>query len=127
MVTDVAETVEFYEDVLGFEVVMAVSETEDEIRTDCRGDDGVVYAQMKNGGVEIMVQKSESLKDDVPAFADASVGGSVCLYIETENVDEFYDETKADVEVVTAPTTAWYGMREYYIRDNNGYVLGFAE
>lgn len=24
-------------------------------------------------------------------------------------------------------STTWYGMNEFYIRDNNGYVLGFAE
>ena len=24
-------------------------------------------------------------------------------------------------------STTWYGMKEFYIYDNNGYVLGFAE
>jgi hypothetical protein len=23
--------------------------------------------------------------------------------------------------------TTWYGMREFYIKDCNGYILGFAE
>lgn len=38
MVADGRETVEFYEDVLGFELAMAVPETEDEVFAEQRGD-----------------------------------------------------------------------------------------
>lgn len=34
---------------------------------------------------------------------------------------------KKKVEIAKELSTTWYGMNEFYIRDNNGYILGFAE
>jgi len=31
------------------------------------------------------------------------------------------------VEIVQDLATTWYGMREFYIRDLDGYLLGFGE
>ena len=28
---------------------------------------------------------------------------------------------------LTELKTAWYGMQEFYLKDPNGYILGFAE
>ncbi len=57
----------------------------------------------------------------------AKTGASVSFYMEVENLDAFYREIKGKVEVVKELSTTWYGMKEFYIYDNNGYVLGFAE
>lgn len=47
--------------------------------------------------------------------------------IEIENLEEFYKSIKDNVDVVKDLFTTWYGMKEFYIRDNNGYILTFAE
>ncbi|ELY93550.1 hypothetical protein C482_19169 [Natrialba chahannaoensis JCM 10990] len=127
MVDSVKETVAFYEAHFGFEVTMAVPASEDNIRTNLETDEEIVYTLLERDGVEIMFQEAESLRSDVPAFSDSAVGGSVCLYIEVEDIEAFYESLADDVEVVTELNTTWYGMTECYVRDINGYILGFAE
>ena len=127
MVKDVKETVEFYKNNLGFELDIAIPETQDGVLTEIPKDKKIVYAHMKSGGVEIMFQAKESLKEDVPVFADAEIGASVSFYILVEKIEDFYNQVKEKVEVVKELSTTWYGMNEFYIRDNNGYILGFAE
>lgn len=127
MVKDVKETVEFYKNILGFELVMAVPETQDEILNEIPEDKKVVYALVKNGNVEIMFQAEKSLKEDVSLLKNSNIGASCTFYIELENVEDFYKNIKDKVDVVKELFTTWYGMKEFYIRDNNGYILTFAK
>ena len=127
MVKDVKETVEFYENNLNFNLEMAVPETQDGILTEIPEDKNIVYALVKNGNVELQFQVEETLKKDITVFVDSTIGASVSFYMEVENLDAFYREIKGKVEVVKELSTTWYGMKEFYIYDNNGYVLGFAE
>ncbi|NTW51929.1 MAG: bleomycin resistance family protein [Chlorobiaceae bacterium] len=127
MVRDVSKTVEFYCNNLGFQLIMAVPDTQDGILTEIHQSRNVVYALIGNGNVEIMLQSEESLKSDLPAMAGISIGASVTLYIEIEDIGKFHAENGPKVEVIKALSTTWYGMNEFYIRDNNGYILCFAE
>jgi uncharacterized glyoxalase superfamily protein PhnB len=127
MVKDVKETVEFYQKNLGFQLIMAVPETQDGIWNEIPADKKVVYALVKNGDVEIMFQAEKSLKEDVPVLMDSQIGASCTFYIELENVEDFYNSIKDKVDVVKELFTTWYGMKEFYIRDNNGYILTIAE
>ncbi len=127
MVKDVKETIEFYKNNLGFKLVMAVPETKDGILTEIPENKKIVYVLVKNGNVELMFQAEESLKEDITVFANSIIGASVSFYIEVENLKDFYSGIKEKVEVVKKLSTTWYGMNEFYIRDNNGYILGFAE
>jgi len=56
-----------------------------------------------------------------------TLGDSVSFYIEVEAINALYQEIKPKAEVVKELETAWYGMQEFYIKDCNGYILGFAE
>ena len=127
MVKDVKETVEFYKNNLGFELVMAVPENQDGILNEIPEDKKVVYALVKNGNVEIMFQAEKSFKEDVSALKKSNIGASCTFYIELENLEDFYRNIKDKVDVVKELFTTWYGMKEFYIRDNNGYILTFAE
>jgi uncharacterized glyoxalase superfamily protein PhnB len=49
------------------------------------------------------------------------------FYIDVENIEETYKQLEGRVEIAKTLETTWYGMREFYIRDCNGYILGFAE
>ena len=127
MVKDVKETVGFYINNLGFKLEMAIPETQDGILTEIPEDKKIVYAMVKNGNVELMFQAEESLKEDITVFANSEIGASVSFYIEVENLESYYNGIKEKVEVVKELSTTWYGMNEFYICDNNGYILGFAE
>jgi len=84
-----------------------------------------LFAMVQSGGVEIMLQEQNSLKEDVADFFSA-LGASATFYIRVDDVDKWYETVSQKAEIVRPIETTWYGMREFYIRDVNGYVLGFA-
>jgi len=51
----------------------------------------------------------------------------VDLYITTDNVDELYRRLKDRVPVVQDLYDAFYGMREFIIRDCNGFWITFGQ
>jgi uncharacterized glyoxalase superfamily protein PhnB len=51
----------------------------------------------------------------------------VDLYVDTEAVDQLYGTLKGRVEVREEPHDTFYGMREFVIRDINGFWLTFGE
>lgn len=125
MVEDVRAAVDYYEQ-LGFDVQMAVPEGEGEIHSELALGERYVYAQISSGAVELMLQDAESLRSDVSALMDVDIGSSCTLYVEVDNVEAMYESVAEDVDVVQDLDVTWYGMREFYVRDPNGYVLGFA-
>jgi len=127
MVENVNRTVEFYRDVLGFNFFMAVTKEGRETLMEMPQDKTLVYAMMKSGGVEVMFQEKESLYEDIPAFKGTDVGGSVSFYINVDDVKALFETLKDKTDVVKKLHTTWYGMNEFYIRDCNGYILGFSE
>ena len=124
-VSDIKETIAFYRDILGFELVMAVPEDRSDFAPVLSEEKKYVYAQLKSGDAEVMIQEIGSIKEDVGDFFD-KIGASVSLYMRMEDVDGFYEKLSGKVEVVKELETTWYGMREFYIKDNNGYILAFA-
>jgi len=66
MVEDVNRTVEFYQEVLGFEFVRGVIEELQEILTTYQQDRSLDYAMMKCGNVEVMFQAKRSLAEALP-------------------------------------------------------------
>mgnify|MGYP003563255272 CR=1 FL=1 len=74
-----------------------------------------------------MFQRSDNFKNDVEMAKDIPFGASVSFYMEIDDLDSFYDEIKDKVAEITEPQLAWYGMKEFYTKDPNGYILGFAE
>jgi hypothetical protein len=47
--------------------------------------------------------------------------------MDIEGIKEFHQEMKSKNLKVTELKTTWYGMQEFYLKDLNGYILGFAE
>lgn len=128
MVENVKETVDFYKDVLGFELVMAVPTENKTVLFEMPGNMKYAYALVKKGNAEIMFQERASLAEDIPGFTSAmAIGGSMTLYFALDNVDSYFGEIKDKVDVVKGPFKAWYGRNEVYISDNNGYILGFSD
>ena len=63
----------------------------------------------------------------VSPLKDMPIGSYMSFYIEVEDINALYQEIKPKAGVVKELETAWYGMQEFYIKDCNGYILGFAE
>ena len=127
MIEDVNKTIDFYKDILGFEFVMGVPTEKNEVLMKLPEDKALIYALMKFGNIEVMFQAKESLSEDIPIFKNMNIGASSTLYFEVDNVEELYNQLKDKVTVVKELHTTWYGMQEFYIKDCNGYILGFSQ
>jgi uncharacterized glyoxalase superfamily protein PhnB len=116
MVEDVAQTIAFYQDVLGFASLTTVPD-----------EPPFVFAIMQRDGVEIMFQSRPSLSENVPALAGVPIGASQSFYVEVEDVELLYQLIQGKAEIVVDMHTTWYGTREFYFRDINGYIFGFSQ
>lgn len=125
-VTDIAASVAFYRDILGFSLRMAVPETKDGIDETLDEAKQYVYAMMGYNGIELMLQRIDSLREDVGSCVQERPGFCGTLYFDVEDADALYESIRQKATVIKAPETAWYGMREFYITDPDGYTLGFA-
>lgn len=124
LVPDVNATVEYYREILGFELSLGVLEgTQDTVfeTTEAR----LGFAMMRNGPIELMFQSHASVADDLPGFAPGS-GDAVSLYFDAEDVEAQWEALRDRVEVVKELATTFYGAREFYFRDPNGFVIGLA-
>ena len=113
-VTDIKKTIDFYKQ-LGFKVVTTVPE---------EGD--IFWAMMTCGNVIFMFQSFESLGSDLPMVSRQN-GGSLLLYIKTEEIRKLFDQVKEQVKVIKGLEKTFYGATEFSIEDTNGYLLTFAE
>ena len=75
---------------------------------------------MTNGDIEINIANPEAAGD----FKKPNFTGT--LYFSVENADEAWEELKHNKVVYEIETFDW-GMREFAIEDNNGYILQFGE
>ncbi|HAQ38518.1 MAG TPA: hypothetical protein PLU49_05560 [Saprospiraceae bacterium] len=126
-VSDIRETVLFYEQNLGFQLIMAVAEDQSGIDQSLSEGSVYVYAMMQKDDVELMFQRTDSFKTDVSLAEGLPIGASVSFYMDIEGIADFYHGLKEKNLILTELKTTWYGMREFYLKDNNGYILGFAE
>ena len=105
-VPDVRAAVEWYVS-MGFKVLR-------------RNEEGgeVNWAKLSFGNSEIMLNSGGKPSTDYRREID--------LYITTDNVDELYRRLKDRVQVLEVPYDAFYGMREFIIRDINGFWVTFG-
>lgn len=131
MTENVADTVRYYQDTLGFKLLMAVEPVENaqpNFPTELTDGMHLIWANMRFEKAEFMFQSRETLVEEVPVLKDALIGASQTLYIRLDqDVDAHYERLKDKVKVVVKPITKFYGMREWYLQDCNGYVLCFGQ
>ncbi len=127
MVKNVADTVIYYQEILWFECFMAVDYNKETDFWSIHTDVEYAFAIVKNWEIEIMLQAEKSLEWDLPFLSKWYDWSSIALYLRVEGIEELYTSIKDKVTIKKDIETSWYGMREFYIHDCNGYVLGFAE
>ncbi len=126
-VSNVKQTVDFYSKYLEFKLVMTVPESQDGIEQSFTEDKEYVYAMVQKDDVELFFQRTDSFKEDVVFSKSISIGASVSFYFDIEGIKEFHNLLKDKNLQITELKTTWYGMQEFYLKDLNGYILGFAQ
>ena len=140
MVDDVCKTALFYQNVLGFKLVVAVADfkkemEESNIVMELKEGDNLDWVNLKldpedPASAEMMFQSRISLAADLPELPelkDVAIGASQTLYLRNNDVDTQFNNLKNKVEVVQEPSTKFYGMREWVMKDPNGYILCFGQ
>ena len=123
MVSDVAKSLAFYADGLGGTIAFTV-DADQHSAMDGTIIDGAIFASVRLGTSEMMLQEKSNLVEDAPqAFsADDVPGGTFSLYFRVDDVDETLARI-GDVEIVKPLQLTWYGMKEVWVRDPDGYVV----
>lgn len=127
MVADVNATVDYYKNNLNFQIVMGVNEQKEVKMGDSATGSTLTWAMIKNGDVEIMLQREDSMIEELPEFKRLKIGGTFTLYISMQDVKTFYGKIKDKVEIVKDMHKTFYGANEFVIKDLNGYIVYFAE
>lgn len=79
------------------------------------------WASLKKDDVMLMLSgPNDHEGDNAPLFTGS-------LYFIIDNVDGFWEQVKDQVQVSYEPETFPYGMREFGVYDNNGYLLQFGQ
>lgn len=80
---------------------------------------------MLNQSFERQDEIAFNLPNDHSEFEKPILTGSI--YMHVENIDEFWEKLKDKVEIIYEIENFDYGMREFGIRDCNGYILNLGE
>lgn len=108
---NVQATIDFYTNILGFE-----------LHNFLRDEEGILcWASLHSGEVNIMFRLPiEHMDEQTPALTGS-------LYLRTDNVTQLWERLKDSTDVVYPLEDFDYNMREFAIRDCNGYVLNFGQ
>jgi len=127
MVDDVVEAVDFYIENLGFELMMAVPEGTEEVVYSFEESVTYGFAALKHDDVEIMFQSKLSVKEEFPDMPECTAWCPSILYFQITDIEGLFEKLRDRVDIVKGLHEAFYGMKEFYMKDSNGYMLGFAE
>ena len=118
-VPNVDETVQFYHDLLGFELIASVP--------DKAAGKPLDWAFVQAGPVTLMFQQEQNLKDEYKNLATHPIGGAFTLYLTISHFETAYAKAKTMATVLIEPHKTFYGAMEFAIKDLNGYTLTLAE
>jgi len=127
MTEDVNATVRFYCDQLGFRMLMGLPFESEQLLEEFSETIPLQFSMLEHDGAMLMVQARDSLAEECGLFADMPIAVSGTYYLEVEDLDKLLAGLGEDIETVLPERITFYGMREVWIRDNNGYVVTLAE
>jgi glyoxylase I family protein len=115
-VFDMPTSLKFYRDILGFKV------TQDTGQGDNSG-----WVMIQKDKVILMLNTAYD-DDERPAAPDPthhSVHKDTYLYFQSSSPDAAYEYLKSKGISLDPPTVAYYGMRQLFLQDPDGYTLCF--
>ena len=119
MVSNFATSHRFYTEILGFGVAFMV----DSNRNDTDNSHKAVFGLFVNDQAELMLQDKQSLLEELPVFGkqfDLKSTSTIYLNgLDPEKVMVKLDKNS----LIKGPFDQWYGMREVYFYDPDGYII----
>jgi uncharacterized glyoxalase superfamily protein PhnB len=109
VVADIQRSLAFYRDRLGFELTGT-----------WEPDGKLAWCRLARGGTCLMLQQACS--EDGPATGR---GRGVWLYATCDDADAMHEELTAAGLMLALPEIAFYGMKQLFLHDPDGYVLCF--
>ena len=113
MVNDVKETMDFYHEVLEFEVVCSVPGS----------DEALQFAILQKDQISLMVQSKKSLIEEYESLATAHIHTCFTLFITVDDVKEEYEQLRRKATLAKELHETFYGKQEFAVFDNNGNIL----
>jgi uncharacterized glyoxalase superfamily protein PhnB len=114
VVRDIAASVTFYCDALGFKVKQTVP------------DQGpFVFVWLERDRVQVFLNDLATVRKELPAAAK-NLGGSG-MYIIVDGLDALVEEVSRKASLIMPVTKQFYGMREFAVADPDGHTISFAE
>ncbi len=118
-VYDMPESVRFYRDLLGFEIVNT---------SPLLGQGRFHWALLRLGNAELMLNTAYESDDERPPERDrarTAAHDDTGLFFGCPDVDAAYQELCRKGVAVQEPKVVPYGMKQMYLHDPDGYVLCF--
>jgi glyoxylase I family protein len=116
-VFDMPTSLHFYRDVLGFEIVQRSQDSDE-----C----GWCWLRSA-GGAELMLNTAydDGERPPMPDAARMRAHDDTGLFIGCPDVDAAYECLKSKGIKVDPPKVAWYGMKQMYLKDPDGFGICF--
>ncbi len=115
---DIQRAIAYYRDTLRFELAGAMPEDEPTWCLMKRDDTRIMFLGSHEHGDEDELEGDDHEHVHAPAVSS--------LYFYPDDIDALWDELRDRVEVEHPLEDMDYGMREFTIRDPNGYALNFG-
>ena len=96
------------------------------IENEVPGPDGLIFASVKKGNVEVMYQTRASVVAEAPESAKDLDGHSVALFIAVTDLNAV-EKAVSGAPVVKPRHQTFYGTTELYIREPGGNTVGFSQ
>ena len=116
VVRDLARSLAFYRDVLGFTISMSVPEAPP-----------YVFVGLERDSVPVFLNDVKAAVEDYPSLAAMPPGGTATMFFIVTEVDALHAAVAPNANVVMPLKTQFYGMREFAVTDPDGHVITFAE
>ncbi len=115
LVENVERTVDYYQNILGFELVITLPDRSP-----------FNWALVRREDVELLFQTPTSMGGLLPLQGQAS-RSALNVIIPVNEIEDLFERLQQVAAIVRGIHTAGNGSREFSIRDCNGYTLTFSQ
>ena len=112
-VKDVSKSIQFYQDCLGFEVVQT-----------WENEGKIGWASLEKSGIKLMLNGSHVISPSDRKNRQAHTDAVFYFYV--DDVDSLHNKLNELGVEVGDIEDEFYGVRDFYLRDPDGYELGFG-
>lgn len=117
-VKNVSRSVEFYRDVLGFELVGFWDEARKENVREWSGPEPPGFAELRAGNLILQLHATGEDTDDGPI-------GGVLLHVEVDDADAYHARVQENGGRTERPKDQPWGWRQFFVTDPDGHRWAF--